>query len=78
MSKIAIFQHVARRVLRLTEDPKVAVIFDQADAAHVLWQTQGANGYWACTDQILNGVTRGSRYYPRVITTTLWLNPIVS
>ncbi|HWP40284.1 MAG TPA: hypothetical protein VNL70_05115, partial [Tepidisphaeraceae bacterium] len=74
MSKIAIFQHVARRVFRLDQDPKIRELFARADAAHVRWQTEGESAYWACSDQMVNGVARGSRYYPRIITTALWLN----
>jgi hypothetical protein len=72
MSKIAIFQHVARRVFHLDEDPKIKELFEKADAAHVKWQTDGS-GYWACSDQFVNGVAKGSRYYPRIITTALWM-----
>ncbi len=73
MSKIALFQHVARDVLRLHEaDPIVAEIFRAADAAHVRWQTDGS-AFWACSDQFVSGVAKGSRYYPRIITAALWL-----
>jgi hypothetical protein len=71
MSKIALFQHVARTVLCLDADPAVAELLARADAAHVAWQTQGS-GYWACSDQFVNGVAKGSRYYPRVVTAALW------
>jgi hypothetical protein len=60
-------------VLRLHEaDERVAAIFRAADAAHVRWQTDGS-GYWACSDQFVSGVAKGSRYYPRIITAALWL-----
>ena len=72
MSKIAIFQHVAREVLGVTSDQKMAKLFADADAAHVKWQTDGS-GYWACSDQFVSGVAKGSRYYPRIITAALWL-----
>jgi len=73
MSKIAIFQYVARRILRLEQaDPRVAQILRKADSAHVRWQTDGS-GYWACSDQFVNGEAKGSRYYPRIITSALWL-----
>jgi hypothetical protein len=72
MSKIGIFQHVARRVFHLDDDPKIKELFAKADAAHVKWQTDGS-GYWACSDQFVNGVAKGSRYYPRIITTALWM-----
>jgi hypothetical protein len=74
MSKIALFQHVARSLLRLhVAEPEIGVIFDAADTAHVRWQTDGS-AYWACSDQFVNGVAKGSRYYPRIITAALWLN----
>jgi hypothetical protein len=74
MSKIALFQYVARDVLRLHEqDVHVAELFRAADAAHVRWQTDGS-GYWACSDQFVNGGAKGSRYYPRIITAALWLD----
>jgi len=74
MSKIAIFQHVAREVFHLDQDPGIRELFARADAAHVRWQTEGESAYWACSDQMVNGVARASRYYPRIITTALWLN----
>ena len=74
MSKIAIFQYVCRVVLRLDQqDPKIAELFKAADAAHTTWQTDGVSGYWACSDQFINGEAKGSRYYPRIITAALFL-----
>ena len=73
MSKIAIFLHVTRRVFHLDQDPHVAEILRKADAAHVKWQTEGSS-YWACCDQIVSGEGKASRYYPRVITSALWLD----
>jgi len=72
MSKIAIFMHVARRVFALDQDEPIRQIFARADAAHVLWQTDGSS-YWACCDQLVSGKAVGSRYYPRIITAALWL-----
>lgn len=72
MSKIAIFQYVARSVLKL--DPAlIDPIFARADAAHVKWMTEGDSAYWACSDQFVNGVAKGSKYYPRIVTTVLWM-----
>ena len=73
MSKIAIFQEIARHVFRLHEDNAIAAIFTNADRAHVKWQTDGS-GYWACSDQFVDGVAKGSRWYPRVITAALWMD----
>jgi hypothetical protein len=72
MSKISIFMHVTRKVFHLDEDPKVAEVFRQADAAHVKWQAEGCS-YWACCDQIVSGEGKASRYYPRIITSALWM-----
>ncbi|MDR3745877.1 MAG: glycoside hydrolase family 52 protein [Acidobacteriaceae bacterium] len=72
MSKIAIFMHVTRRVFHLDADAAVAEVFRQADSAHVKWQTEGSS-YWACCDQIVSGEGKASRYYPRIITSALWM-----
>ncbi len=72
MSKVCIVLHVARRVFGLDQDEKVKQIFTAADAAHVKWQTEGSS-YWACCDQIVSGKAQGSRYYPRIITSALWM-----
>lgn len=73
MSKIAIFMHVTRKVFHLDQDPQVAEVLRKADAAHVKWQTEGSS-YWACCDQIVSGEGKASRYYPRVITSALWMD----
>ena len=73
MSKISIFLHVTRKVFHLDEDPQVAEVLRNADAAHVKWQTEGSS-YWACCDQIVSGEGKASRYYPRIITSALWMD----
>lgn len=73
MSKIAIFMHVCRRVFKLDQDPQIRALFAKADAAHTAWQTEGESAYWACSDQMVNGVAKGSKYYPRIITSALWM-----
>jgi hypothetical protein len=73
MSKIAIFMHVTRRVFHLDADPAIAEIFRQADAAHLKWQVEGSS-FWACCDQIVSGEGKASRYYPRIITSALWMD----
>ena len=72
MSKISIFMHVTRRVFHLDQDPGVVEVFRKADAAHVKWQVEGS-AYWACSDQIVSGEGKASRYYPRIITSALWM-----
>ena len=73
MSKISIFMHVTRKVFHLDQDAGVAGVFRKADAAHVKWQTEGSS-YWACCDQIVSGEGKASRYYPRIITSALWMD----
>ncbi|GAA0574406.1 glycoside hydrolase family 52 protein [Rhizomicrobium electricum] len=73
MSKISIFMHVTRKVFGLDKDPAVAEVFKKADAAHTKWQTVGS-AYWACCDQIVSGEGKASRYYPRIITSALWID----
>ncbi len=73
MSKIAIFQHVCRSVLGLEADPEIKSIFDRADAAHVGWMLHPISAYWACSDQFVDGIARGSKYYPRIISSALWM-----
>ena len=73
MSKISIFMHVARKVFHLDQDAAVEDVFRKADAAHVKWQTEGSS-YWACCDQIVSGEGKASRYYPRIITSALWMD----
>jgi hypothetical protein len=82
LSKIAIVQHVARELFNLDENGKArkyrgdASGWEKADAAHVRWLTEGDSAYWAASDQIVSGVARGSKYYPRLITAALWLKAI--
>jgi hypothetical protein len=73
MSKISIFMHVARRVFQLDKEPGVVEVFRKADAAHVKWQVVGS-AYWACSDQIVSGEGKASRYYPRIIASALWMD----
>jgi hypothetical protein len=74
LSKIALFEHVVERYLRLDSSLDVSGLFERADRAHAEWQRRGS-GAFACSDQFLNGVAEGSRYYPRGVTTWLWMGP---
>ena len=74
MSKIAICQFTIRHVLKLTAgNEAVQQIMHDADHAQARWQTCGS-AYWASSDQFIHGVAKGSRYYPRLVTTVLWLD----
>ncbi len=70
LSKIYLCQHVARKVLNVNGDE----VTKSADGAHVQWLQDEANGYWAWSDQMVAGVAMASRYYPRGVTSCLWLN----
>lgn len=69
LSKIYICQFVARQVFGM----KWAAAGRQADAAHVAWLLHPESLYWSWSDQIISGIARGSKYYPRGVTSILWL-----
>lgn len=70
-SKIAISQYVIRRMFPEALGPEALA----ADRVHAGWQKRPGCGENAFCDQINSetGVTCGSRYYPRGVTTYLWL-----
>lgn len=70
MSKICLCQHIERTILGIPQDPAAAA---RADRAHADWERIGSAGQ-ACSDQFTSGVAKGSLYYPRIVTTTLWLD----
>jgi len=71
MSKIAISQYVARMVFPAALSPEAKA----ADAVHASWQGTPQCGRWAACDQIesYDGSARGSKYYPRLVSSVLWL-----
>lgn len=71
-SKIALCQHVARRLFPAALGPEALA----ADRAHADWQRQPGCGAFAMVDQIRSdsGLACGSRYYPRGVTAILWLD----
>jgi hypothetical protein len=68
MSKIFLNQYVAENVLGI-RDQRTA-----RDAVHAGWQRRGSADF-AATDQVdsTNGKDLGSRLYPRLVTSILWL-----
>lgn len=68
LSKIFLLQHVCRELGWVPEGA-----FAASDAAHVKWVSTGESAYWAMSDQIVDGVAKGSKYYPRCVTAWLWL-----
>ncbi len=69
LSKIYICQFVARRIY----GRKWGAAERKADAAHVGWLLDPQNAYWCWSDQIVAGIAKGSKYYPRGVTAALWL-----
>ncbi|MFA9557075.1 glycoside hydrolase family 52 protein [Evansella sp. AB-rgal1] len=69
LSKIYLSQFIARHILDLPWDEKGA----KADAAHVEWLTHPTLSVWSWSDQIISGEISGSKYYPRGVTSILWL-----
>ncbi|MEI7575878.1 MAG: glycoside hydrolase family 52 protein [Armatimonadota bacterium] len=67
LSKIYLCQAIAENILGFAPDL-------EADKAHVNWLLDPANAYFAWSDQMLAGKACGSRYYPRGVTSTLWLS----
>jgi hypothetical protein len=68
LSKIFICQFVADRVFGVRAAP-------ESHAAHAHWQQIGARD-WAMSDQCVAGIAQGSKYYPRGVTSMLWLLPV--
>ena len=69
LSKIYLCQFVARQILGLPWEAQGAA----ADAAHVTWLTHPQLSFWSWSDQIISGEIQGSKYYPRGVTSILWL-----
>lgn len=69
LSKIYLCQFVYRRILGFRWDEAGR----RADAAHVGWLLHDESIYWSWSDQIVSGIARGSKYYPRGVTCVLWL-----
>jgi hypothetical protein len=70
LSKIYLCQFVVRRILGMSGDH----VTSNADKAHVAWLKDGRNAYWSWSDQIVAGIAQGSKYYPRGVTSILWLS----
>jgi xylan 1,4-beta-xylosidase len=69
LSKIYLCQFIAREILGWDWDEEGA----KADAAHVEWLTHPTLSVWSWSDQIISGEISGSKYYPRGVTSILWL-----
>ncbi len=70
LSKIYLCQFVARKILGFDS----AATRKTADHAHVGWLLKAENLRFAWSDQMSSGVAKGSKYYPRGVTSILWLD----
>jgi hypothetical protein len=70
-SKIALAQFVVRRLF----PDALSAAAKRADRVHARWQRLPACGAFAMCDQIRSdtGIPCGSRYYPRGVTSVLWM-----
>ncbi len=69
LSKIFLNEFVGRQVLGQSIRP----VTNAADAQSVVWLTQTAGALTAFGDQVINQVPGGSLYYPRGVTSIVWL-----
>ena len=69
LSKIYLCQFIARKILGLHWDDKGVV----ADKTHVKWLLNPELSSWCFCDQIFNGTIKDSKYYPRGVTSILWM-----
>jgi len=69
LSKIYLCQFIARHLLGWEWDEQGK----RADAAHVAWLTHPTLSIWSWSDQIIAGEIKASKYYPRGVTSILWL-----
>jgi len=70
LSKVYLSQFITERVLSLD----LGETMTRADEAHADWLLDSKNSYWAWSDQIFSGEAKGSKYYPRGVTSILWLS----
>ncbi|MBU3191010.1 glycoside hydrolase family 52 protein [Clostridium bowmanii] len=69
LSKVYLCQFISRKILGLNLKDNS----DVADTAHVKWLLHNEQSYWCWSDQIVSGFPTGSKYYPRGVTSILWL-----
>ena len=70
LSKVFLCQYVTRNLLDLKE---IADQIPAADAAHVNWLVNEKSEYWCFSDQFVDKTAIGSKFYPRGVTSILWL-----
>ena len=70
LSKIYLCQFVVRKIMGI----KTRATGIDADKAHQQWLFNEYNCYYAWSDQMHSGIAKGSLYYPRGVTSILWLD----
>lgn len=69
LSKVYICQFVAREIFKIEWNESCNL----ADTAHVQWLLDPKLSYWCWSDQIIAGKITASKYYPRGVSSVLWL-----
>ncbi len=69
LSKIYLCQFISRHIFGHAQP----ALHAKADLAHMSWLLDPENIYYAWSDQMVNGIARGSKYYPRGVTSILWM-----
>lgn len=70
LSKIYLNQYVIEDVMKMSLDEG---LIDAADQCHMAWLLDDKNSYYSWSDQMVAGIAKGSKYYPRGVTSILWL-----
>jgi hypothetical protein len=70
LSKIYLCQHIIRHILGYEWGEQGTT----SDAAHVGWLLDDESAYFAWSDQMIDFKAVGSKYYPRGVTSILWLD----
>lgn len=68
-AKVYVCQFVAREILR----SPLGAVGDRADAAHMAWQLHPEHSAGCWTEQVDNGIAHTAKYYPRGVSSNIWL-----
>ncbi len=69
-AKVYVCQFAIRTILQLD----LKEIDSQADVAHALWQLHPEHSYNCWTEQVKKGVAFAAKYYPRGVSSNIWLS----
>ena len=62
---------ISTAIFKTEHSPELAAYY--ADQTHISWLRDPRYTYLAWRDQIVSGRAQGSKYYPRGVTSILWL-----